>query len=441
MVQTQQYRREAASFRDPAGQIVIRDGAIIREVNPSGRADYKLFMESGLYEALRAEWLIISHTESEDKNGLCLKPRQLDFISYPYEWSFSYYKQAALNTLRIAEEAVKHGMMLKDASAFNMQWVDGRMQLIDTLSFIKYEPGMPWFAFPQFLQHFINPMLLMMNRNADLSALSMEFIDGIPSKLTAQLLPWSLHFSFNALAYVYGPAWAKESPNKAMPKISQRQLLIFLASLKSYVLSMRYDLKSAWSNYDDCSYSVAARADKRLVVAQILQHLPFGKVLDLGANTGHYSFAAAIIGHDVTAVDSDHDCIQYITTHKPLIQALKVNICNPTPAIGWNNTERKSFWDRCNPDTIMCLALLHHLCISNNTPLDYVARLFSEHCEHLIIEWVPLEDPKAATIAFNRIFPRYNLDVFKSAFSDYFTIEKERPLVDSKRTIYLMEKR
>jgi len=86
-------------------------------------------------------------------------------------------------------------------------------------------------------------------------------------------------------------------------------------------------------------------------------------------------------------VDSDHDCIQYITTHKPLIQALKVNICNPTPAIGWNNTERKSFWDRCNPDTIMCLALLHHLCISNNTPLDYVAKLFSEHCEHLIIEW------------------------------------------------------
>jgi len=186
-----------------------------------------------------------------------------------------------LNTLRIAEEAVKHGMMLKDASAFNMQWVDARMQLIDTLSFIKYEPGMPWFAFPQFLQHFINPILLMMNRNADLSALSMEFIDGIPSKLTAQLLPWSLHFSFNALAYVYGPAWAKESPNKAMPKISQRQLLIFLASLKSYVLSMRYDLKSAWSNYDDCSYSVAARVDKRLVVAQILLHLPYGKVLDL----------------------------------------------------------------------------------------------------------------------------------------------------------------
>ena len=143
MVQTQQTRREAASFRDPSGQIVIRDGAIIREVNPSGRADYKLFMESGLYEALRAEWLIISHVESEDENGLCLKPRQLDFISYPYEWSFAYYKQAALNTLRIAEEAVKHGMMLKDASAFNMQWVDGRMQLIDTLSFIKYEPGMP----------------------------------------------------------------------------------------------------------------------------------------------------------------------------------------------------------------------------------------------------------------------------------------------------------
>ena len=118
-----------------------------------------------------------------------------------------------------------------------------------------------------------------------------------------------------------------------------------------------------------------------------------------------------------------------------------MDICNPTPAIGWNNDERKSFWDRYRPDTILCLALIHHLCISNNTPLDYVAKLFSEHCEYLIIEWVPQDDPKAATIAFNRVFPMYNLDVFKSAFNDYFTIEKERPLADSKRTIYLMEKR
>jgi hypothetical protein len=226
-----------------------------------------------------------------------------------------------------------------------------------------------------------------------------------------------------------------------MPKISQRQLLIFLASLKSYVLSMRYDLKSAWSNYDNCSYSVSALADKHNAVKQMLLPLPFGKVLDLGANTGYYSMIAALEGNDVIATDNDHDCVEYIANLRPVVTALRMDVCNPTPAIGWNNAERKSFWDRCHPDTILCLALIHHLCISNNTPLDYVARLFSEHCEHLIIEWVPPDDPKAATIAFNRIFPRYNLDVFKSAFSDYFTIEKERPLIDSKRTIYLMEKR
>ena len=174
----------------------------------------------------------------------------------------------------------------------------------------------------------------------------------------------------------------------------------------------------------------------------MLLHLPFGKVLDLGANTGYYSMMAALGGNDVIATDNDHDCVEYIVNLRPNVLALRMDVCNPTPAVGWDNAERKTFWDRCHPDTILCLALIHHLCISNNTPLDYVAKLFSAHCQrHLIIEWVPPDDPKAAAIAFNRIFPRYNLDVFKSAFSDYFTFEQERPLADSKRIIYLMEKR
>ena len=202
-------QREVSSFRDPAGQIVIKNGVIFREINPSGMADYNLFIQSGLYKALLDKRLIIPHKEIHDGPALCLLPKQLDFISYPYEWPFSYYKQAALATLEIAEESLKHGMMLKDASAFNMQYVDGRMQLIDTLSFCKYEPGMPWFAFQQFLQHFLNPMLLMTNCGPALSGL--HGTDGIPSKLTAKLLPWYQHLSFDALAYVYAPSWGKDS--------------------------------------------------------------------------------------------------------------------------------------------------------------------------------------------------------------------------------------
>jgi len=443
VVQSQQdaiQRREISSFRDPAGQIVIRNGVAFREINPSGMADYNLFITSGLYEALLDKKLIIPHQEIHDGPALCLLPKQLDFISYPYEWPFSYYKKAALATIEIAEEALKHGMMLKDASAFNMQYIDGQMQLIDTLSFSKYEPGMPWFSFQQFLQHFLNPMLLMTNCGPALSGL--HGINGIPSKLTAQLLPWYQHLSFDALAYVYAPSWGKDSATKKIPRIGKLQLTAFLHSLKNYVISITYKVKSAWSEYDNCSYSVSALADKHHAVSQMLLHLPFGKVLDLGANTGYYSMMAALGGNDVIATDNDHDCVEYIVNLRPNVLALRMDVCNPTPAVGWDNAERKTFWDRCHPDTILCLALIHHLCISNNTPLDYVAKLFSAHCQrHLIIEWVPPDDPKAAAIAFNRIFPRYNLDVFKSAFSDYFTFEQERPLADSKRIIYLMEKR
>ncbi len=335
MVQSQQdaiQRREASSFRDPAGQIVIRGGIVSREINPFGMADYNLFITSGLYKALLDKKLIISHKEIQEGPALCLLPRQLDFISYPYEWPFSYYKKAALATIEIAEEALKHGMMLKDASAFNMQYVDGQMQLIDTLSFCKYEPGMPWFAFQQFLQHFLNPMLLMTNCGPALSGL--HGINGIPSKLTAQLLPWYQHLSFDALAYVYAPSWGKDSTTQKIPKIGKLQLTAFLANLKRYVISINYKVKSAWSEYDNCSYSVAALADKHHAVSQMLLHLPFGKVLDLGANTGYYSMMAALVGNDVIATDNDHDCVEYIVNLRPNVLALRMDVCNPTPAVG-----------------------------------------------------------------------------------------------------------
>ena len=349
MVQSQQetIQREVSSFRDPAGQIVIKNGIIFREINPSGMADYNLFIQSGLFKALLDKRLIIPHKEIHDGPALCLLPKQLDFISYPYEWPFSYYKQAALATLEIAEESLKHGMMLKDASAFNMQYVDGRMQLIDTLSFCKYEPGMPWFAFQQFLQHFLNPMLLMTNCGPALSEL--HGTNGIPSKLTAQLLPWYQHLSFDAMAYVYAPSWGHDSATQKIPRISKLQLTAFLHNLKNYVISISYKGKSAWSEYDNCSYSVSALADKHHAVIQMLLPLPFGKVLDLGANTGYYSMMAALEGNDVIATDNDHDCVEYITNLRPVVTALRMDVCNPTPAIGWNNAERKSFWERCPP--------------------------------------------------------------------------------------------
>jgi len=100
-------------------------------------------MESGLYEKLVGDKLLIPHTEIDKKQPntgayKVIKPERIPFISYPYEWSFSQLKDAALTTIKIQKIAMEYGMSLKDCSAYNIQFLNGKCILIDTLSFEKY---------------------------------------------------------------------------------------------------------------------------------------------------------------------------------------------------------------------------------------------------------------------------------------------------------------
>ncbi len=159
-----------SSFRDPSGYVFERDGVVYRQVNRSFAEDYDLLMSSGLYERLVGKNLLISHEEVAEPAAVSsldadhyrtLRPEQLDFISYPYEWSFSQLKDAALVTLRMQRAALDRGMTLKDASAYNIQFHHGRPVMIDTLSLERYVEGTPWVGYRQFCQHFLAPLALM----------------------------------------------------------------------------------------------------------------------------------------------------------------------------------------------------------------------------------------------------------------------------------------
>ena len=90
-----------------------------------------------------------------------IKPELIEFISYPYEWCFSQYQDAALTTLEIERRALSRGMTLKDCSAYNVQFQSGRPIFIDTLSFETYREGEPWTGYRQFCEHFVAPLALM----------------------------------------------------------------------------------------------------------------------------------------------------------------------------------------------------------------------------------------------------------------------------------------
>ena len=94
-------------------------------------------------------------------------------------------------------------------------------------------------------------------------------------------------------------------------------------------------------------------------------------------------------------------------------------------------------------DTIMALALIHHLAISNNVPLDRIADFFHRICGSLIIEFVPKSDSQVKRLLATRedIFPNYTRADFEEVFSKWFVIMKSVDIKKSKRTLYLMQKK
>ena len=161
------YKIETSSFRDSSGFLFYENEILYRQINKSYSEHYEHLMKSGLYDSLIKENLLIPHEEVDvyvplkEKHYKTIQPKLIPFISYPYEWSFSQLKDAALLTLKIQKIAMKFDMILKDASVYNVQFLDGKPIFIDSLSFEKYEEGKPWKAYKQFCQHFLAPIALM----------------------------------------------------------------------------------------------------------------------------------------------------------------------------------------------------------------------------------------------------------------------------------------
>ena len=183
--------RVHASFRDPSGYLFTQDGVLYRRISSSYKPHYDHLRKSGLYEKLVERRLLIRHEEIDSwvprNNGsyLDIKPAKIPVISYPYEWSFSQLKDAALLTLDIMHEALSYGMILKDATAYNVQFHRGRPILIDTLSFEQYAEGRPWVAYKQFCEHFVAPLAVMALRDIRLGQLLKSHLDGLPLNLAS----------------------------------------------------------------------------------------------------------------------------------------------------------------------------------------------------------------------------------------------------------------
>jgi predicted nicotinamide N-methyase len=421
-------------------------------------------MTSGLYEDLVGKGLLVPHEEvtvdGEEAEGAynILRPERVPFISYPYEWCFHQLQDAALATLRIQRRALKFGMSLKDASAYNIQFHHGKPVLIDTLSFETVEEGRPWVAYRQFCQHFLAPLALMSYHDVRTTQLLRAFIDGLPLDLVAGLLPRRtklkpallihLHLHSRAQRKYEDSGEMKESVGRGM---SKGALLAVVESLQNATKALQWEPpKTVWANYyQDNSYSDAGIEHKRQIVGRFLELSAPAVVWDLGANTGLFSALALEKGAKVVvASDVDPACVDIMYRERVKksgedLLPLVIDLTNPSPALGWAHGERDSLADRGPADVVMALALVHHLAIANNVPLPMVAGFFSRLCRSLIVEFVPKSDPQVKRLLRSRedVFDRYTQADFEADFAGYFEIETQERVSDSDRVVYLMRKR
>jgi len=448
------FNQHSASYRDPSGFIFTLNNEVYRQVNLVYKQDFELLMSSGLYHELTQKDVLVKHEEL--RNNLTgqkdwyttLKPEKLAYISYPYEWCFDQLKDAALLTLQIARTGIKHDMILKDATPFNIQLHGSKLVLIDSLSFEAYDASRPWVAYRQFCETFLAPLTLMHYHQQPFQPLLYAYPDGIPLAVASNLLPWQSKLNLHVYLHIHLQSrYAARKPSAGKNvSFSRQKLLNLLSSLQTAVESLTLKHKGVWSDYyREAQERAGYLADKTQIVTKWINNLPgIFTAVDLGANDGTFS---EILSHKaITTISVDGDHFAVTKLYKSLlgknrfIFPLVMDLANPSPSLGFNNNERNSFLERTKGDLVLALAFIHHLAIARNLPFAKLAPFFKALGKALIIEFVPKEDEKVLFMLAQRkdVFPWYTETEFIREFSKEFKIVASQKIADSNRVLYLM---
>lgn len=459
--------RDKGSFRDPSGYVFTEGDRILRAVMPAGATSFVSAYEDGVLRALEAKGLLIP-SKRVDADDVLLSgyvgargdtavalfehPR-IPFLTYPYEWCFAQLKDAAIAHLNLQLLALEHGYELSDATAYNMQFVDGRPIHIDPMSLRPYVDGVHWAGYNQFCRQFLLPLLVESWAGLSFQALYRGSINGISFEDALAILPRRKLFSSVSgfmHVYLHGRAVAtgssasmlEKGPVKKLPKA---RYLAILQNLKDFVgtLETRKRPASYWKTYSEInSYSDTMRERKLEFVQDWASKENPSLIWDIGGNTGDFSLAAIKGGASAAViVDSDIDSIEsaYRLRAKkgaPLLPVL-MNISDPTPNLGWRQSERKGLNERAPADGLIALAIIHHMCIGQNIPLAEAVRWLLQLAPVGIVEFVPKDDPMVKQLLAVRedIFEDYQEDVFLATIAEAHQITAQHRFIENNRLI------
>jgi SAM-dependent methyltransferase len=453
------------SFRDPSGYVEFTPTEVVRHIYPADAESALRFLRSALVQQWQSSGRMIAG-EIEERPGseLLVRHPRLFFPSYPWEWSPVQWRAAAHLTLDLCREAVSAGFLLKDATPLNILFDGARPVFVDVLSFDPRDSSNPiWLAQGQFVRTFLLPLIAHRHLGWPL-AVSRIYRDGYEPAQLAEALGPLRRLNPKLLWPVTLPAWldrrqsADSKPNSSPRSLQRSPELASAILLKNLrLLGRQIDHaspsvnSSRWSQYTCTAvhYSATDHARKKEFVERVLQDIQPTDVLDIGANTGTYSMLAALAGARVVALDTDLAAIDQLwiraSKESRNILPLMVNIARPSPALGWENSESMSFLDRAEQrfDLVMMLAVIHHLLLMDQIPLEQIAALAARLSRrHLLIEWVPQSDPMFQRLLRGRdaLYRELTAQRMQAAFASHFSVVNQCDLANG-RTLFLMEKR
>lgn len=448
------------SYKDLAARVIKKEKTFYRYIFNSYKAEYDCLMGSGLYDELTKKGLLVTHEEiSIEKQGTevykILLPTQIVFQSYPFEWSYSQWRKAILAYLSINQIALKYGMILKDATPYNFYINAGEAVMFDTSSFIFFKENDKWLAYKQFCKQFLSPLALMHYNGQNWGTLYQAQLRGLPLNFVSKQLPKKTWLNLSVLLHIHLHAkYIKQASteNNTSSKgftLEKMNALIFLIKNSVTAWKNPYLFKNNWVEYyeNDIETTAYIHSKEEVIKAWLAVTKP-RSVIDLGANTGRFSFIASSYTEKVIALESDEYCVDEIDKEVGLTKNNKIfsligDLAEPSPAMGLMNKELSTIFDRAKSEMVLGLALIHHLYFGKDMSFAQVVAIFSEmSTRYLIVEFIPQEDRKVN--GFMQAKPKrveeYNLDSFKDKLTPYFDLIETRTLASSTRILLLLKK-